>query len=84
MRKIILGLVAIAAIAAPLAFATSANAAVAVDNGVGHVDKSDVQSALGWNNEGVRQRRGKLKFTASAEKVIVDYPMFCMNLATAT
>ena len=52
MRKIILGLVAAAAIATPIAVATSANAAVAVDNGIGHVDKGDIQSSsvLNLNN----------------------------------
>ena len=52
MRKTLLGLAVIAAIATPLAFASSANAAVAVDNGIGLVDKGDIQasSALDLNN----------------------------------
>ena len=82
MRKIILGLAATAAIAAPLALAASANAAVAVDNGIGHVDKGDVQSALGWNNAAFDKGVGTLKFTAGAEKVIADYKMSCFNGST--
>ena len=50
MRKSILGLTVIAAIAAPIAFATSANATVAVDDGTGFVGKGDVQTALGYGN----------------------------------
>ena len=83
MRKTILGLVAIAAIATPLAFASSASAAVSVnDAGVGHVDKSDVQLALGWNNKAFDNGAGTLNFTAGAEKITVDYPMSCFNLNT--
>ena len=51
MRKPILGLVAIAAIAVPLAFASSANAATLdATTGAGFVGKGEVQSAFGWNN----------------------------------
>jgi len=82
MRKIILGLAAATALAAPLAVAGSANAAVAVDNGIGHVDKGDVQSALVWNNKAFDDGVKKLKFTVGAEKVVVDYPMTCFNLNT--
>ena len=64
MRKILLGLVAATAVAAPLALASSANATVAVENGVGHVDKGDVQTALGWNNKAFDGGAGTLKFTA--------------------
>lgn len=49
-RSILIGLTAIAAAASPLALASSANATVAVDDGVGTVGKGDVQSAFGWNN----------------------------------
>ena len=82
MRKILLGLAATAAIATPLAMAASANATVAVDNGIGHVDKGDVQTALDWNNKAFDNGAGTLKFTASAEKVVVDYPMSCLDLNT--
>ena len=40
----------IAAIATPLAFATSANAATTDANGVVTVTKGDIQTAMGWNN----------------------------------
>ena len=50
-KKIILGLVAAAAIAAPLALAAPANAAVAYDaQSVGTVSKGDVQTALSVND----------------------------------
>jgi hypothetical protein len=67
MRKIILGLVAATAIAAPLALASSANADVAVDNGVGFVGKGDVQTALGGINDTAIQdkwSKGEVKFTS--------------------
>ncbi len=82
MRKILLGLVAATAVAAPLALASSANATVAVENGVGHVDKGDVQTALGWNNKAFDGGAGSLKFTAGAEYVIADYKMSCFNGTT--
>ena len=58
MRKILLGLAATAAIAVPLS-RTAANAAVSYEpthDGVitGHVDKSDVQSLLRWNEAKVQ------------------------------
>ena len=56
MRKRTLGLVALAAIAAPLAFASTANAATLdATTGVGFVGKGEVQSAFGWNNPKVMQ-----------------------------
>jgi hypothetical protein len=85
MRKILLGLVATAALAAPLAAATAANASVAFDGSTGHVDKGDIQSALGWNNGDFDKGVSTLKFTAgsaTAEKVTQDYPMLCLNFAT--
>ena len=48
-RSILLGLTAVA-VASPIALASSANAAISVDNGAGHVDKGDVQRVYGWNN----------------------------------
>ena len=74
--KIAVGTAGLAA-AALMATATAANASVAVDNGVGHVDKGDVQSALGWNNKAFDNGAEKLIFTAGAEKVIADYKMSC-------
>ena len=53
MRKILLGVVAAAAIATSLVAATAANATVAVnEQNVGHIDKGDIQvaSVLNLNN----------------------------------
>ena len=55
MRKIILGVVAAAAIATPLVAATAANATVAVDNGIVHVDKGDMLFP-GWSLPHLLQR----------------------------
>ncbi len=51
MRKILLGVVAAATIATPIAMASAANASVNIDNaGHGFVGKGDVQTVLGLNN----------------------------------
>jgi len=51
MKKFVLGLVAAAAVAAPIALsAGSANAATTDAKGVVTVTKGDIQSAMGWNN----------------------------------
>ena len=50
MNKIILGLVAATAVAAPLAMSAPANAATANADGSVTVTKGDIQSAMGWNN----------------------------------
>jgi hypothetical protein len=50
MRKILIGLVAAAAIATPFVAATSANAATTDASGVVTVTKGDIQTAMGWNN----------------------------------
>jgi hypothetical protein len=52
--------------AAVVGLASQAGATVAVDNGVGHVDKGDVQSALKWNNGDFDRNAGSIKFTADA------------------
>ena len=59
----------IVALAAIALFATTAvaSAAVNVTDGVGHVDKGDVQSALGWNNAAFDNGVGSLKFTAGTQ-----------------
>lgn len=44
--------------------AAPANAVVSVENGVGHVDKGDVQRVLNWNNKAFDEGVGTLKFTA--------------------
>ena len=77
--KRITKIVALAAIAL-FATAAVASASVAVTDGVGYVGKGDVQSALGWNNAAFDNGVGSLKFTASAEKIAVDYPMTCFDL----
>jgi hypothetical protein len=60
MRKFIL--TAISALAITGAVAGTASANVAVDNGVGHVDKGDVQRVLGWNNADFDKGVSTLKF----------------------
>lgn len=65
-----------------------ANADVAVNNGVGFVGKGDVQNALGYKNDAAIQQavaNGEITFSggaATAERINVDYPMKCLNLAT--
>ena len=65
MKRITM-IVALAAIAL-FATAAVAGAAVTVDNGVGHVDKGDVQSALKWNNGDFDKGVESLKFTAGTQ-----------------
>ena len=80
-RKTKLG--AIAAIAAIGVIGTgTASASVNVTDGVGHVDKGDVQTALGWSNHDFDKNVGTLQFTAAAEQLAVDYPMSCFDLNT--
>ena len=52
---------------AALAIPSIASANVAVDNGVGLVDKGDVQTALKWNNSDFDKGVGSLKFTAGTQ-----------------
>jgi hypothetical protein len=63
MRKFIL--TAISALAITGAVAGTASANVAVDNGVGHADKGDVQMAFKWNNGDFDKYQSSLKFTAN-------------------
>jgi hypothetical protein len=70
--KFILVAGALAALAVP----SVASANVAVENGVGHVDKSDVQTALKWNNGDFDTNVGSLKFTADAE-LVTDFTWSC-------
>ena len=68
MRKIITTLsLSAAALGTAAVLAAPANAAVAVDNGVGHVDKGDVQSLLGYNDAAMQDafKTGKVTFTGS-------------------
>ena len=76
MRKSILGLVAIAAIATPLAFASSANAVVAVTDGTGFVGKGDVQDAFGWNNAQLQANAAGVTFTFESD---AQYAQSCMK-----
>jgi hypothetical protein len=66
MKKFILGLVATAAIASPIAMAASANAATTDVNGVVTVSKGDVQDAMDWNNELFQQNAANVEFTATS------------------
>jgi len=78
MRKFII--TAIGALAITGAVAGTANANVAVDNGVGTIGKGDVQTALGYANDAAIQQAvkdGKIKFSLGAEKVNADYMMSC-------
>jgi len=56
------------ATAALMVTATAASATVSVENGVGHVDKGDVQTALKWNNGDFDRNADSLKFTAGYTK----------------
>ena len=64
MRKIILGLTAAAAIAAPVALAGSASAATIDAAGRGFVGKGEVQTAFGWNNAAAPKNQAAVTFTA--------------------
>ena len=64
MRKIILGLTAAAAIAAPLALAGSASAATIDAAGKGFVGKGEVQTAFGWHNAAAQKNQTGVKLTA--------------------
>src|SRR4051794_33713253 len=65
--KIAVGTAGLAA-AGLMATATAAKASVSVENGVGHVDKGDVQTALKWNNGDFDRNVGSLKFTGTTTK----------------
>ena len=66
MRKIILGLTAAAAIAAPVALAGSASAATIDAAGRGFVGKGEVQSVFAMNNSALQKAvdNDEFKFTA--------------------
>jgi hypothetical protein len=66
MRKLFILAASIAALAIPAAGLAS----VGVDaNGVGHVDKGDVQAALKWNNHDFDNNAANLKFTAGMQSL---------------
>jgi len=60
MRKLII--LAVAAMALAMAVAGTASASVNVNDGVGHIDKGDVQSALHWNNGDFDKNVANLRF----------------------
>jgi hypothetical protein len=60
MRKIIIAVASLLALAIPAA----GIAGVSFADGVGHVDKGDVQSALKWNNGDFDKNVGSLVFSA--------------------
>jgi hypothetical protein len=72
MRKLIITGMAVAMLAIPAA----ASASVNVNEGVGTVDKGDVQTALKWNNCDFDKNVGSLKFTADAE-LVTDFTWSC-------
>jgi hypothetical protein len=79
MRKIILGVLAATALAAPIATATAAHASVAVDNGTGFVGKGDVQTALGYANDGAFQaaKPATAVFTVDGDRTNVSVDIKC-------
>jgi len=66
MKKIILGLVAATAVAAPLAMSAPANAYTVNTDSSLHVTKGEVQTAFKWNNPTFDQKVGSLKFNVDA------------------
>jgi hypothetical protein len=66
MRKFIITAIGALAITGAVAGAASANVNVG-DNGVGHVDKGDVQTALKWNNSDFDKNVKSLTFTAGTQ-----------------
>ena len=65
--------------------ASAAGAYTANADGTTSVTKGEVQTALGWNNHDFDANVNKtkdVKFVVAGERVNVDYPMVCMNLAT--
>ena len=65
MKKYIVAIAALVALAVP----TAALATVSVNDGVGHVDKGDVQSALKWNNGDFDKYAAGLTFSTTVTKV---------------
>ena len=79
MRRITKVAVAAAAtLTAVVATASAASATVTVENGVGHVDKGDVQTALKWNNGDFDKGVGSLTFTRTMTRT-TDNLWSCTN-----
>ena len=78
MRKLVLGLVAATAVAAPIAMTVSSVNAATVDaNGVVTVTKGDVQKGMGWTNDQFQTNVNNVKFTG-------DVATVRYNLSTCT
>src|SRR4051794_13995537 len=65
MRRFILGFAATAAIAAPLALGSAANAYTMDGTGKGFVGKGEVQSAFGWNNATMQTNHTSITFSTT-------------------
>lgn len=63
MKKIILGLVAATAVAAPLAMSAPANAYTVNTDGSLHVTKGEVQTTFKWNNATFDKNASSLEFS---------------------
>jgi hypothetical protein len=74
MKKYIVAMAALVALAVP----TAAFATVTVNDGVGHVDKGDVQSALKWNNQDFDKNVGTLTFSRTMTRT-TDNVWSCTN-----
>ncbi len=75
----------IVALAALALFATAAvaTASVAVDaNGVGHVDKGDVQTALKWNNHDFDKYANGLTFSSGTVTKVFNNSWICQDGST--
>jgi len=79
--KRITKIVALAAIAL-FATAAVASASVSVTDGVGHVEKGDVQSALKWNNGDFDKNVGNLTFSTGTVSMVYNNSWICQNGTT--
>jgi hypothetical protein len=81
MRKSSKFIVVAGALAA-LAVPSVASANVAVENGVGHVDKSDVQTALKWNNSDFDKYADGLTFSSGTVTKVYNNSWICQDGST--
>jgi hypothetical protein len=80
--KRITTIVALAALAL-FATAAAATASVTVDaNGVGHVDKGDVQTALKWNNHDFDKYAAGLTFSSGTVTKVYNNSWICQDGST--
>jgi hypothetical protein len=75
MRKIIIAVASLLALAIPAA----GIAGVSFADGVGHVDKGDVQSALKWNNGDFDKNVGNLTFFAGTVTKVYNNSWICQD-----